>query len=153
MNSATTARGTVTPGSVKLLMLVEAGIICFLLYWIANEYVYSSWFRAYANEVTFAYSQVFGLALGLAGSVVTIFLFRNLRIARHKLETIAAPKILGAVDKIVSNIQTPGASSPPTVAKEQVAPQPQVQVSLPPAAPTVPMPNSTEKVESKKESS
>jgi hypothetical protein len=133
-------------------MLVEAGIICFLSYWIANEYVYNSLFRAYANEVTFAYSQAFGLALGLVGSVVTIFLFRNLRIARHKLETVAAPKILGAVDKIVSNIQNPGGSSPPIVAKEQAAPQSPVQVSSPSAAPTVPTPDSMERVESKKES-
>ena len=140
-----------TPGSVKVLILVEAGTICFLSYWIANEYVYSSLFRLYANEVILGYSQVFGLALGLAGSVVTIFLFRNIRIARHKLETVAAPKIMGTVDKIVSNIQTPGVSSPSTVAKEQAAPQSQAQVSLPPAAPTVPTPESTEKVESKKQ--
>jgi hypothetical protein len=134
-------------------MLVEAGIICFLLYWIANEYVYSSFFRAYVDQVILGYSPVFGLALGLGGSMVCIFLIRNLRIARRRLETVAVPKIRVAVDKIGSSIPAPGAGSLPKVVTEQVALQSQAPVPASPAEAVVPGSELSGKIETKKESS
>ena len=134
-------------------MLVEAGIICFLSYWITSEYVYSSLFRAYADQVILVYSPVFGLALGLTGSVAAIFLVRNLRIARHKLETVAAPKIRVAVDKIVSNMPTSGVSSPLKVGTEQATLESHGQDSSSPVPATASLPETSGKVESKKESS
>lgn len=140
-----------TPGSVKVLMLVEAGIICFLSYWIGNEYVYSSLFRAYADQAILGYSPVFGLALGLGGSMIGIFLIRSFRMARHKLETVATPKILVAVDKIVSSMPAPGPSSLPKVVTEQVASQSQAQVASSPAGQSVPGSEPSGKIEAKKE--
>ncbi|HYY92395.1 MAG TPA: hypothetical protein VE955_10440 [Candidatus Dormibacteraeota bacterium] len=85
--------------------------------------------------------------------MVCIFLIRNLRIARRRLETVAVPKIRVAVDKIGSSIPAPGAGSLPKVVTEQVALQSQAPVPASPAEAVVPGSELSGKIETKKESS
>ena len=107
------ARSTVrpvTPGSVKILMMVEAGVIGFLAYWIVSEYVFNAYFHDYVDQLLGTHGTTFtaalGLGVGLAGSAIAATLYRNLQHAKSRLETIAAPKIRGAVEKILSNLPT-----------------------------------------------
>src|SRR5437773_6245429 len=44
-------REAVTPYSVKVLMLVEAGVILFLTYWLMSEYTHNIFFRSYADQI------------------------------------------------------------------------------------------------------
>src|SRR5438034_10326819 len=49
-----TTKGTreaVTPYSVKVLLLVEAGVILFLSYWLVTEYTLNIFFRSYASQI------------------------------------------------------------------------------------------------------
>ena len=98
----------VTPGAVKVLMLVEAGIIGFLVYWLLNEYVYNAYFHSFVDQSLLGhlttYTPILGLGIGLAGSLIAATVYRNLRAAKRRLETIAMPKIRGAVDKILSGL-------------------------------------------------
>lgn len=91
-------------------MLVEAGVITFLAYWLGNEYSYNAYFRAYLDQVfgghVTTFSSILGVGIGLAGSAIAATLYRNLRNAKRKLETIATPRIRGAVDKILSGLPT-----------------------------------------------
>jgi len=100
----------VTPGSVKILMLVEAGVIGFLTFWIVNEYVFNAYFHDYVDQLLGAHGTTFtaalGLGIGLAGSAIAATLYRNLQHAKYRLETIAAPKIRGAVEKILATLPT-----------------------------------------------
>jgi hypothetical protein len=98
----------VTPGSVKILMLVEAGVIGFLAFWIVNEYVFNAYFHDYVDQLLGTHvttlTAALGLGIGLAGSAIAATLYRNLQHAKYRLETIAAPKIRGAVEKILSTL-------------------------------------------------
>jgi hypothetical protein len=98
----------VTPSSVKILMLLEAGVIGFLTFWIVNEYVFNAYFHDYVNQLLGAHGTTFtaalGLGIGLAGSAIAATLYRNLQHAKYRLETITAPKIRGAVEKILSSL-------------------------------------------------
>jgi len=100
----------VTPSSVKILMLVEAGVIGFLAYWIASEYIFNAYFHDYVDQLIGTHGTTFtaalGLGIGLAGSAVAATLYRNLQHAKSRLETIGAPKIRGAVEKILSSLPT-----------------------------------------------
>jgi hypothetical protein len=115
----------VTPSSVKILMLVEAGVIGFLTFWIVNEYVFNAYFHDYVDQLLGTHvttlTAAFGLGIGLAGSAIAATLYRNLQHAKYRLETIAAPKIRGAVEKILSTL--------PTVEESQRASVPKVPVS------------------------
>jgi hypothetical protein len=99
-----------TPDSVKILMLVEAGVVGFLSFWIVSEYVFNAYFHDYVDQLLGAHGTTFtaalGLGIGLAGSAVAATLYRNLQRAKYRLETIAAPKIRGAVEKILSTLPT-----------------------------------------------
>jgi hypothetical protein len=100
----------VTPSSVMILMLVEAGVIAFLTFWIVNEYFFNAYFHDYVvqllgNHIT-TVTAALGLGIGLAGSAIAATLYRNLQHAKYRLETIAAPKIRGAVEKILSTLPT-----------------------------------------------
>ena len=117
----------VTPSSVKILMLVEAGVIGFLAYWIASEYIFNAYFHDYVDQLIGTHGTTFtaalGLGIGLAGSAVAATLYRNLQHAKSRLETIGAPKIRGAVEKILSSL--------PTVEEHQ-------RISVPKALPSSP---------------
>jgi hypothetical protein len=137
----------VTPSSVKILMLVEAGVIGFLTFWIINEYVFNAYFHDYVDQLLGTHvttlTAALGLGIGLAGSAIAATLYRSLQHAKYRLETIAAPKIRGAVEKILSTL--------PTVEESQRASVPKVPVphavassALPPAAALVPVPPENE---------
>jgi len=110
LSPARSAVRPVTPGSVKILMMVEAGVIGFLAYWIVSEYVFNAYFHDYVDQLLGTHGTTFtaalGLGVGLAGSAIAATLYRNLQHAKSRLETIAAPKIRGAVEKILSNLPT-----------------------------------------------
>src|SRR5439155_8020525 len=100
----------VTPSSVKILMVVEAAVVAFLAYWIFSEYMFNAYFHDYVDQLLgthgTTFTAVIGLGIGLAGSAIAATLYRNLQHAKSRLETIAAPKIRGAVEKILSNLPT-----------------------------------------------
>ncbi len=112
-------------------MMVEAGIIGVLSYWVLSEYTYNAYFRVYADQVLLShvttYSAVLGLGIGLAGSAVAAMLYKNLQHAKNRLETVVAPKIRGAIDKVMSNVPTvethssTSLVSAPTLAETAVA--------------------------------
>lgn len=97
-----------TPSSVKVLMIVEAGIIGFLSYWMISEYIFNAYFHDYVSQLLgtniTTLTAALGLGIGLAGSAIAATLYRNLQHAKYRLETIAAPKIRGAVEKILSSL-------------------------------------------------
>ena len=131
MSPSRTPLKAVTPGSVKVLMLVEAGIIGFLSYWVASEYTYNAFFRSYADQIVFnhitTYSAVLGLGIGLSGSAVAAMLYRNLQNAKRRLETVVAPKIRGAVDKIIPSLPSADAIVQQVVPYRPVVSDPQNQ--------------------------
>ncbi len=116
-------RKAVTPGSVKVLMLVEAGIIGFLSYWVLNEYTYNVYFRLYPDQILSShittYTAMLGLGIGLTGSAIAAMFYRNLRNAKIRLETVAVPKIRGAVEKVLSNLHTTDSHVSSSVATDQ----------------------------------
>ncbi len=101
------ARRAVTPESVKALIIIEAIGIAFLGFWTANEYVYNVYFRIYVNSVFVehltTYTVALGLGIGLAGTAVATILYKGLREAKTKLDSVA-PKIRGSVEKVLSSI-------------------------------------------------
>ncbi len=110
MSPAKNLQKSVTPESVKALMIIEAGIVGFLSYWIYSEYQYNVYFRQYIETTILqhltTYTIILGLGIGLAGSAVAATLYRNLQHAKTRLETIAVPKIKGTVEKIIASIPT-----------------------------------------------
>ena len=107
-------------------MFVEAGVIGFLSFWLLNEYFYNAYFRTYLDQALgghiAAYSSVVGVGIGLAGSAVAATLYRNLRHAKRRLETVAAPRIRGAVEKILSGLPTLDDQSPVNKLKQTSVP-------------------------------
>ena len=131
-------------------MIVEAGVIGFLAYWIASEYIFNAYFHDYVDQLIGTHgttlTAALGLGIGLAGSAVAATLYRNLQHAKSRLETIGAPKIRGAVEKILSSL--------PTVEEHQRISSPKglpssAPVSSPPSQVTSPAPISLEKEEKK----
>jgi len=104
-----TAQKAVTPESVKALIIIEAIGIAFLGFWTANEYVYNVYFRIYVNSVFLAhlttYTVALGLGIGLAGTAVAAILYKGLREAKTKLDSVA-PKIRGSVEKVLASVST-----------------------------------------------
>ena len=122
----------VTPSSVKILMVVEASVIGFLGYWIGSEYVFNAYFHDYVdqllgNHVT-TFTAALGLGIGLTGSAIAVTLYRNLRNAKPRLETMGTPRIRGAVEKILSSLPSVEEHQRATVAKVS-APSPMIQPS------------------------
>ena len=111
----------VTPSSVKILMVIEASVIGFLAYWIFSEYVFNAYFHDYVDLLLgtrgTTFTAAIGLGIGLAGSAIAATLYRNLQHARSRLETIATPKLRGAVEKILSSLPTVEESQRASVAK------------------------------------
>ncbi len=87
-------------------MIIEAIVIAFFSFWLANEYVYNVYFRIYVNSVNSVFIEHFttytialGLGIGLAGTAAAATLYKKLREARLKLEFVA-PKIRGSLEQI-----------------------------------------------------
>ena len=143
----------VTPSSVKVLMLVEASIIGFLGYWIISEYVFNAYFHDYVDQLFGTHGTTFtaalGLGIGLAGSAIAATLYRNLQHAKSRLETITAPKIRGAVEKILSSLPTVEESQRASVVK---AVAPSTMPLAPSSVGTAPVPVLSENQQKKLES-
>lgn len=124
MSPAKPVLKAVTPESVKIFMLVEAGIIGFLGYWIASEYTYNAFFHTYLDQAVLShfatYSAALGLGIGLAGSLVAATFYRNLRRARSMIDTIAVPKFRNAVDKILSGLPSLDENTPSTLKEKMI---------------------------------
>ncbi len=88
-------------------MIIEAIIIAFFSSWLANEYAYNVYFRIYVNSVFVGhlttYTIALGLGIGLAGTAVAATLYKNLREAKVRLESVA-PKIRGSVEKMLASV-------------------------------------------------
>jgi len=118
MSPSRTVQRSVTPDSVKALMIIEAIVIAFFSFWLANEYVYNVYFRVYVNSVFVehftTYTIALGLGIGLAGTAAAATLYKNLREAKVKLESVA-PKIRGSVEKLLASVPSiePQATIPP----------------------------------------
>jgi len=131
-------------------MMVEAGVIGFLAYWIVSEYFFNAYFHDYVDQLFGAHgttlTAALSLGIGLAGSAIAAALYRNLQHAKSRLETIGAPRIRGAVEKILSSLPTveelQRVSVPKALPSSPVA-------SSPPSQVTSPAPVSLEKEEQK----
>src|SRR2546425_5898290 len=119
MSPSRTVRRSVTPDSVKGLMIIEAMVIAFFSFWLANEYVYNVYFRIYVNSVFVehftTYTIALGLGIGLAGTAAAATLYKSLRDAKLKLEFVA-PKIRGSLEQMLASLPSmePQAVIPPT---------------------------------------
>jgi hypothetical protein len=91
-------------------MVGEAAVVAFLAYWLFSEYVFNAYFHDYVDLLLgtrgTTFTAAIGLGIGLAGSAIAATLYRNLQHAKSRLETIATPKIRGAVEKILSSLPT-----------------------------------------------
>ncbi len=109
MSPSRTVQKSVTPDSVKALMIIEAIVIAFFSFWLANEYVYNVFFRVYVNSIFVehftTYTIALGLGIGLAGTAAAATLYKNLREAKVRLESVV-PKIRGSVEKMLASIPT-----------------------------------------------
>jgi hypothetical protein len=107
MSPSRTVQKSVTPDSVKALMIIEAIVIAFFSFWLANEYVYNVFFRIYVNSIFVehltTYTIALGLGIGLAGTAAAATLYKNLRDAKLKLESVA-PRIRGSVEKMLAGV-------------------------------------------------
>jgi hypothetical protein len=111
MSPSRTVQRSVTPDSVKALMIIEAIVIAFFSFWLANEYSYVN--SVFVEHFT-TYTIALGLGIGLAGTAAAATLYKNLREAKVKLESVA-PKIRGSVEKMLASVPSmePQATIPP----------------------------------------
>ncbi len=139
----------VTPSSVKILMVLEAAVVAFLAYWIFSEYVFNAYFHDYVDQLLGTHGTTFtaalGLGIGLAGSAIAATLYRNLQHAKSRLETIATPKIRGAVEKILSSLPAVEESQRASVARVTVPSAMTLSSSSPGAAPVPALPENEQK--------
>lgn len=114
---------SVTPDSVKALMVIEAIVIAFFSFWLANEYVYNVYFRISVDSVFVqhltSYTIAIGLGIGLTGTAVAAALYKTMREAKVKLESVA-PRIRGSVEKLLTSVPTMDAKSP-SISTSQVS--------------------------------
>jgi len=148
MSHSRTVQRSVTPDSVKALMIIEAIIIAFFSFWLANEYVYNVYFRVYVNSVFVehftTYTIALGLGIGLAGTAAAAALYKNLREAKVKLESVT-PRIRGSIEKMLANVPSiegkPAVPSISPVSSSQSAPEaPGAALVSVPTASTPPAP-------------
>ncbi len=139
----------VTPSSVKVLMLIEGGIVGFLGYWIFSEYVFNAYFHDYVDQLFGTHGTTFtaavGLGIGLAGSAIAATLYRNLQHAKSRLETITAPKIRGAVERILSSLPTVEESQRASIVKVAAPPVITLSSSSPGTSPVAVIPGNEQK--------
>jgi len=155
MSPSRTVQRSVTPDSVKALMIIEAIVIAFFSFWLANEYVYNVYFRIYVNSVNSVFIEHFttytialGLGIGLAGTAAAATLYKKLREARLKLEFVA-PKIRGSLEQMLASLPSmePQAVIPPISNAPVVTTQPALEATttLNPISPASPPPPAEEK--------
>ena len=142
---------SITPDSVKVLMVIEAIVIAFFSFWLANEYVYNVYFRISVDSVFVqhltSYTIAIGLGIGLTGTAVAAALYKTMREAKVKLESVA-PKIRGSVEKLLTSVPTIDAKSASiSTSKVSVAVQPETPAT---AAPPVASATPTKAPEEKK---
>ncbi len=148
MSPSRTVQRSVTPDSVKALMIIEAIVIAFFSFWLANEYAYNVYFQLYVNGVFVehftTYTIALGLGIGLAGTATAAALYKNLREAKVKLESVT-PRIRGSIEKMLASVPTlEGKAALPSntpVPVSQSAPQAPgtAIIPVPPASP-LPLP-------------
>ena len=150
MSTTKGPREAVTPYSVKVLMLVEAGVILFLTYWLMSEYTHNTFFRSYADQVLLdpmtGYIALLVMGVGLTASTAVVLLYRLLRNAKRPLETTSMPRIRGGVEKMILGMSGGDAQSSPSIA---VAAEPKVseapaQSASSQVTATVPVPEKSE---------
>jgi len=144
MSPSRTIQRSVTPDSVKALMIIEAIIIAFFSFWLANEYVYNVYFRIFVNgafvQNLTTYTIALGLGIGLAGTAAAAAIYKNLRDAKVKLESVT-PRIRGSIEKMLANVPTleGKAALPSTTLVPVSQPAPQTPgtaiIPVPPASP------------------
>ncbi len=139
----------VTPSSVKILMVLEAAVVAFLAYWIFSEYVFNAYFHDYVDQLLGTHGTTFtaalGLGIGLAGSAIAATLYRNLQHAKSRFETIATPKIRGAIEKILASLPTVEESQRASVARVTAPSAMTLSSSSPGAAPVPTLPENEQK--------
>ena len=137
MSPSRTVQRSVTPDSVKALMIIEAIVIAFFSFWLANEYVYNVYFRIYVNSVNSVFIEHFttytialGIGIGLAGTAAAATLYKKLREARLKLEFVA-PKIRGSLEQMLASLPSmePQAVIPPISNAHVVTTQPALEAT------------------------
>ncbi|HEV2121036.1 MAG TPA: hypothetical protein VGS11_13140 [Candidatus Bathyarchaeia archaeon] len=143
MAPSKTVQKSVTPDSVKAFMIIEAIVIAFFAFWLSNEYVYNVYFRIYANSIFIehftTYTIALGLGIGLAGTAAAATLYKNLREAKVKLESVA-PKIRGSVGKMLASLPSIEAqTSAPQVADAVVTTAQSAQETMSTAIVTLPV--------------
>jgi hypothetical protein len=148
MSPSRTVQRSVTPDSVKALMIIEAIVIAFFSFWLANEYVYNVYFRVYVNSVFVehftSYTIALGLGIGLAGTAAAAALYKNLRDAKVKLESVT-PRIKGSIEKVLASVPAiEGKVAIPSISPvpvPQPAPEPPGRAVVPgsPASPPPPL--------------
>jgi len=151
MSPSRTVRRSVTPDSVKALMIIEAMVIAFFSFWLANEYVYNVYFRIYVNSVFVehftTYTIALGLGIGLAGTAAAATLYKSLRDAKLKLEFVA-PKIRGSLEQMLASLPSmePQAVIPPISNAPAVPTQPvqEATTTISPIFPASPLPSTEE---------
>jgi hypothetical protein len=130
-------------------MVVEAAVVAFLAYWIVSEYVFNAYFHDYVDQLLGTHGTTFtaalGLGIGLAGSAVAATLYRNLQHAKSRLETIATPRIRGAVEKILASLPTVEESQRVSVARVTAHSAMTLSSSSPGAAPPSALPEDEQK--------
>jgi hypothetical protein len=130
-------------------MLIEAGIVGFLGYWIVSEYVFNAYFHDYVDQLLGTHGTTFtaalGLGIGLAGSAIAATLYRNLQYAKSRLETITAPKIRGAVERILSSLPTVEESQRVSIVKVAAPPAITLSSSSPGISPVAVLPANEQK--------
>jgi len=152
MSPSRTVHRSVTPDSVKALMIIEAMVIAFFSFWLANEYVYNVYFRIYVNSVFIEhftnYTIALGLGIGLAGTAAAATLYKKLREAKLKLEFVA-PKIRGSLEQLLASLPSmePQAVIPPIGNAPVVTTQPahEATTTVSPISPVFPPPPTEEK--------
>jgi len=147
-------REAVTPYSVKVLMLVEAGIIAFLGYWLMSEYVYDVSFHSYVDQALLShitwYTAMLGLGVSMSCSGAVVVCYKILRNAKHGLETINVPRVRGGFDNLSTGLHSGDARSPSSVTVEPKASDAPAPSTSSAVKAIVPVP---EKSETKKDAS
>jgi len=135
-------------------MLVEAGIIAFLGYWLMSEYVYDVSFHSYVDQALLShvtwYTAILGLGIWMACSVAAVVCYKILRSTKHGLETTHVPRFRGRFGKLSTGLPIDGSRTPSIVTiepKASEAPPPSTSSTV---TAIVPVP---EKSETKKDAS
>ncbi len=79
-----------TPGSLKVLIIIETFAALFLGFWIYSEYVSNLYFQSYANaylQYLATYVPMLGLSIGVAGLTAVALILRGLRQTKPQVKT------------------------------------------------------------------